>query len=512
MARVLKRRSEFSGGGPGAAMTWINAAAFAPAATMGATPSLASTMRDDPSVQLRLSFHGAAGTVTGSRYLLEADGARVLVDCGLFQGPKALRLRNREPLEVDPASLDAVLLTHAHLDHAGWVPRLWREGFRGPVWCTPATAALCGIMLPDAGRLQEEEAAYANAHHTSRHDPALPLYDESDARRCLALLRTVPFGDAFEAAPGVRASFHPQGHILGASAVLLEHAGGRLLFSGDVGRPHDPLMRAPAPPPACDWLVVESTYGDRIHPAGSVREELRAAVARALARQGVVVIPAFAVGRAQLVLHEVIELQAAGRLPQVPVYLNSPMASEVGALYQRFAGEHRLDPAQLSRLREQVIPIGSAEQSKALNRRHGPMVIVSASGMATGGRVLHHLVSFAPDPRNMILFAGFQAAGTRGAAMVRGDTHVRVFGQDVPVRAEVVQLDAGSAHADAAELLAWMRGLPRAPSRVFVTHGEPEASAALRARIERELGWSAEVPALGDDARLSLSARTAPAR
>lgn len=469
-------------------------------------------MPDGPSTQLRLTFLGATGTVTGSRYLLEADGARILVDCGLFQGPKALRLRNREPLQVAPTSLDAVLLTHAHLDHAGWLPRLWREGFRGPVWCTPATAALCGIMLPDAGRLQEEEAAYANAHHTSRHDPARPLYDESDARRCLGLLRAVEFGEAFEPASGMRASFHPQGHILGAGAVLLEHEAGRVLFSGDVGRPNDPLMRGPAAPPACDWLVVESTYGDRTHPAASVREELRSAVARALARQGVVVIPAFAVGRAQLVLHEIVELQAAGRLPQVPVYLNSPMAAGVGALYQRFAGEHRLDPGQLSRLREKVVSISSPEQSKALNRRHGPMVIVSASGMATGGRVLHHLAAFAPDPRNMVVFAGFQAAGTRGAAIVRGDTHVRIFGQAVPMRAEVVQLDAGSAHADAPELLGWMRRLPRAPTRVFVTHGEPEASEALRSRIERELDWAAEVPALGDEAFLALSARTAPER
>jgi metallo-beta-lactamase family protein len=442
----------------------------------------------------RLTFLGAVGTVTGSRYLVEAQGRRLLVDCGLFQGYKALRLRNWAPFPVPPAGIDAVLLTHAHLDHSGYLPRLRREGFSGPVWCTPPTRDLCGIMLPDSGRLLEEEAGYANKAGSSRHHPALPLYTEAEARRSLDALRAVDFGTDFEPVPGVVARFRRQGHILGAASVALSREGRTLAFSGDLGRPHDPVMHPPEPPPACDWMVVESTYGDRRHPSTSLRADLQQALARALGRGGVVVVPAFAVGRAQLVLHLVVQLQAAGRLPDVPVYLNSPMASAVADLYRRHPGEHRLDAGALALLQRKVLVTESVEQSKALNRRHGPMVIVSASGMATGGRVLHHLVAFAPDPRNMILLSGFQAGGTRGASLARGDDSVRIFGQDVPVRAEVVQLASASAHADADEILAWLRGAPAAPRRVFVTHGEPDPADALRRRIGRELGWEAGVP------------------
>lgn len=444
----------------------------------------------------RLTFLGAVGTVTGSRYLLEADGRRILVDCGLFQGYKPLRLRNRAPFPVPPASIDAVVLTHAHLDHSGYLPRLHREGFAGAVWCSAATRDLCGILLPDSGRLLEEEAGYANAKHSSRHDPAEPLYTESDARRCLPAFRAVGFDTPFEPVPGVRASLRPQGHILGAAAVTLAHAGTSVTFSGDVGRPHDPIMPPPAPPAACDHLVVESTYGDRRHPHGALAADLQAALSRAIARNGVVVVPAFAVGRAQLVLHLVASLQESGQLPDVPLYLNSPMATDVTALYQRHRDQHRLSDEQLAVLARRTRLVTSVEASKALNRRHGPMIIVSASGMATGGRVLHHLAAFAPDPRNMILLSGFQAGGTRGASLARGDSTVRIFGQDVPVRAEVVQLASASAHADADELLAWMRGLAAPPRSVFVTHGEPDPADALRLRIQRELGWEACIPEL----------------
>lgn len=460
-------------------MTWIK-------------PSRCAERSNDS--MFRLTFLGAVGTVTGSRYLVEAGGARLLVDCGLFQGYKTLRLRNRAPFPVAADSIDAVVLTHAHLDHSGYLPRLQRAGFAGNVWCTPATGALCSILLPDSGRLLEEEARYANAHQTSKHHPAEPLYTEAEARRSLGLIRTIDYGVDFEPVRGVVACLRPQGHILGAASVALEHLGQRLAFSGDLGRPHDPVMRAPASAPACDWLVVESTYGDRRHPPGQVAETLRASLSRVFDRQGVAVIPAFAVGRAQLILHLIVELQAAGQLADVPLYLNSPMATDVIGLYQRFADEHRLTTAQLARLRQQVRVVGSVEESKALNRRHGPMAIVSASGMATGGRVLHHLVAFAPDPRNMILLSGFQAGGTRGASMAQGAATIRVFGQDVPLRAEVVQLAAASAHADADEILAWLRSAPARPRQVFVTHGEPAAADALRVRIQRELGWDASTP------------------
>lgn len=454
----------------------------------------------------RLTFLGAVGTVTGSRYLVEAADRRILVDCGIFQGYKPLRLRNWAPFPVPPGSIDAVVLTHAHLDHGGYIPRLVRQGFTGPVWCTAATRELCSILLPDSGRLLEEEAGYANAKGSTRHHPAEALYTEVDARRCLSAFRTTGFDAAFEVVPGVQATLRPQGHILGAASVTLQHEGRTLAFSGDVGRPNDPVMPPPSPMPACDWLVVESTYGNRRHPPTSLEADLLAALSRAISRNGVVVVPAFAVGRAQLILHLIANLQESGRLPDVPLYLNSPMATDVTELYQRFHEQHRLTAAQLAVLKRRTRLVTGVDDSKALNRRHGPMIIVSASGMATGGRVLHHLIAFAPDPRNMILLSGFQAGGTRGAALARGDHAVRIFGQDVPVRAEVVQLASGSAHADGDELLGWMRSGPAAPRRVFVTHGEPDPADALRLRIERELHWNASIPELNQSIDLGADA------
>jgi metallo-beta-lactamase family protein len=443
----------------------------------------------------RLQFLGATGTVTGSRYLVTAGGHRLLVDCGLFQGYKPLRLRNWDRFPVDPAAIDAVVLTHAHLDHSGYLPLLARNGFRGPVYCTAATAALCRILLADSAHLLAEEAKYANRKGTSKHHPALPLYDEDDASSALRLLRIVDAGEAFTPVPGVTAVYRGAGHILGAASVTLEHAGTRLGFSGDLGRSDDAVMLAPEPPGETDLLVVESTYGDRLHATSDAEGELGAAVARVAARGGVVVIPAFAVGRAQALLHLLNRLKARGAIPSaLPIYLNSPMADEATQLYSRFPAAHRLSPNEAAALRSSATIITTAEQSKALNRRHGPMVIISASGMATGGRVIHHLVAFAPDPRNAIVLAGFQAGGTRGAALAAGQSTLRIFGADIPVRAEVVQLGASSAHADADGLMAWLRSAPTPPRRVYVTHGEPAAADALRVRIERELGWSATVP------------------
>lgn len=443
-----------------------------------------------------LTFLGATGTVTGSRYLLEAGGKRILVDCGLFQGYKQLRERNWAPFPVDPSSLDAVVLTHAHLDHTGYLPLLVRNGYRGAVYCTPATAALSRILLPDSGHLLEEEANYANRKGSSKHHPALPLYTQQDAQACLRQLKPCPFDVPFKVAgESVTVGFRHAGHILGAASVTLEFEGTRITFSGDVGRLEDPVMRAPAPLEATDILVVESTYGDRLHPTSDPQAELAPVLSRVAARGGVVVIPAFAVGRAQALVHLISQLKASGAIPSaLPVYLNSPMAVDATALYHQFRDDHRLSKAECDALHTSAIIINSPEESKALNRRHGPMVIISASGMATGGRVVHHLKAFAPDPRNAIVLAGYQAGGTRGASLAAGAPTIRIFGEDVPVRAEVVQLSGASAHADANELLTWMGTIPAPPQRVFITHGEPAAADTLRQRIERQLGWDATVP------------------
>lgn len=446
----------------------------------------------------RLTFLGAAGTVTGSRYLLETEGARLLVDCGLFQGYKPLRLRNWAPFPVDPASIDAVVLTHAHLDHSGYLPRLVRAGFRGPVWCTPATHSLCSILLRDSGRLLEEEAGYANAVGSSKHHPAEPLYTEADALHCLSQFHETPFHEVFEPVSGVKARLRPDGHILGAAAVTLEHVQTRITFSGDLGRPSDPVMRAPMPPADSDWIVTESTYGDRLHPAVDLKQELGDALRRVLRRGGVAIIPAFAVGRAQLLLHVIAQLQTEGELPPAPVYLNSPMARDVTALYRQYPGQQSLSVPQLDAMHRNTRIVNTMEESKALNRHHGPMIIVSASGMLTGGRVLHHLIAFAGDSRNAILLCGYQAGGTRGATLAAGARTLRIYGQDVAINAEVIQLASASAHADADEILAWLRSAPRTPRKVFVTHGEPTAADTLRRRIEHELRWPAHTPEAGE--------------
>lgn len=445
-------------------------------------------------MSLRLSFLGAAGTVTGSRYLLDTGTQRVLIDCGLFQGHKQLRLRNWSPPPVDPPSIDAVILTHAHLDHSGYLPRLVKEGFAGPVYCSAATFELCRILLPDSGHLQEEDARYANRGGFSKHHPALPLYTFQDAEDCLKRFEVVKVGSRWEPVEGIIAQARPAGHILGATFVRIEHDGVSVTFSGDLGRSADTLMKPPARPEATDYLVIESTYGDRLHPAVDPQKELGNWLRRALGRDGVVVIPTFAVGRAQSLMMHIADLKAADRIPDVPVFLDSPMAIDATALYGFFRAEHRLTDAECRRIFGAVRLVNTPDQSKELDRRGGPMIILAASGMATGGRVLHHLKTFIADPKNLVLFAGFQAPGTRGALLIAGSRSVRIHGQDFEVQAEVGQLEALSAHADADELLAWMSTLPAPPRRTFVTHGEAGAADALRFRIEHEKRWPAVVP------------------
>jgi metallo-beta-lactamase family protein len=445
-----------------------------------------------------LRFLGAAGTVTGSKYLVEHAGDSVLIDCGLFQGYKQLRLRNRDPLPVMPNHIGAVLLTHAHLDHSGYLPLLAKEGFKGKVWATPATRDLAQILLPDSGHIQEADADFANRHGTSKHAPALPLYTEADAVRSLKLLRTAPVGQAFEPRPGWVARFSGAGHILGAASLLLEVGGRRILFSGDLGRPDDAVMKAPDAPPAADAVVCESTYGDRVHPDEDVFAELGPALKACAARGGAAVVPVFAVGRAQAVLHAIAELKAQGQLPRdLPVYLDSPMAINTTELYVRHQEQHRLTHAQCQALDSVAQMTSSVDESKAIALQHGPKVILSASGMATGGRVLHHLMQYLGDHRNMVVLTGYQAPGTRGASLAGGASQLRIFGKDIPVRAEVVQLTSASAHADSNQLLAWLKAMPAAPRRVFVTHGDPEAADRLRYRIEHELRWQALVPEHG---------------
>lgn len=447
---------------------------------------------------MQLSFFGATQTVTGSRYLLPCDGRRLLIDCGLFQGYKHLRLKNWARLPFDAGAVDAVLLTHAHLDHSGYLPLLVRNGFKGPIYATKATIELCRILLPDSGHLQEEQAEFANRHGFSKHSPALPLYTQKDAHECLKRFKAVAFDGPIEPAPGVHAQFARAGHLLGAASIRVEHRGTSVLFSGDVGRPRDPLMRAPTAPIASDYLVVESTYGDRTHSADDPQAELREVIHRTCQRRGVIVIPTFAVGRAQLLLLLVARLKAAGEIPDVPVYLDSPMAIDATELFTRFGAEHRLSTADAAAVGRIAALVRTAQESKALDRIREPAIILAASGMATGGRVVHHLKVFATDARNTILFSGFQAGGTRGAALVAGAGQVRIHGETFPVRAEIAQLRCASAHADANELIAWMRQLGAPPRQVFVTHGEPSASDVLRQRIQTELGWPASVPEYRD--------------
>lgn len=444
-------------------------------------------------MSMRLQFLGGTGTVTGSKYLLEAGGKRLLVDCGLFQGWKTLRLRNWAALPFDPASLDAVVLTHAHLDHSGYLPLLVRHGFRGPVYCTSATAELCGILLPDSGQLLEEEAGYANKRKSSRHEPALPLYTEEDALRSLVRLKPCAFDQDFDL-DRIGLRFRPAGHILGAAIVELTHAGRRIVFSGDIGRLNDIVMKPPSTISHADWLLVESTYGNRLHEQEDARVKLGQIIRRTVAQSGVVLIPSFAVGRAQSLLYLIHLLQKSGEIPHVPVYLNSPMALDATEIFMRHAGEHKLDRDQCAAMCRAAVAVQSAEDSKALNRQRGPMIILSASGMATGGRVLHHLQAFAPDPRNAIVFSGFQAGGTRGAAILGGASHVRIYGEDVPIRASVDSLPNCSAHADAGEIMSWLRGFITPPKRTFVVHGEPDAADALRHRIADELHWQVCTP------------------
>lgn len=446
-----------------------------------------------------LRFLGATDTVTGSRYLIETPTTRVAVDCGLFQGYRVLRERNRLPFPVDPASIDAVVVTHAHLDHTGYLPALVRDGFRGPIHSTEGTGELSELVLVDSGHLQEEEALQHLRRGSSKHAKPQPLYTEDDARHALthftphAFDTPVPIGD-------LTVRFLPAGHILGAAQLQIETPDGRLHFTGDLGRTDDPLMRAPRGLEATDVLVTEGTYGDRVHPHVDATEALGEIVRRVCGRGGVVLLPAFAIGRAETLLLHLSRLRRRRQIPAVPVFLNSPMAVDGTQIYLRHPDEHRLSADEFHDMYSLATLVRSVDESKLLNLRGGPAIIISASGMLEGGRVLHHVAAYGPDKRNAIVLTGFQAAGTRGARLQRGERSLRIFGEDVPIRAEVASLEMLSAHADADQLIAWMRTAPEPPASVFVTHAEPEAADTLRLRIARELHWKARVPQPGETA------------
>lgn len=456
-----------------------------------------------------LTFHGAAGTVTGAKFLVESDGARVLLDCGLFQGLRELRERNWAAPPVEPTALDAILLSHAHLDHSGYLPRLVRDGYAGVVYCSPGTADLLAIMLPDAARLEEEEAAFRNKVRATRHTPALPLFTGEDAARALARLRAMAFGARFAPAPGVAAQFRPAGHILGASTIELELAGRRLVYSGDLGRYAVPIMQDPEPVPRADTLLVESTYGSRLHPPDDGTPVIVTAVRRAVERRGALLIPAFAVGRTQQLLYLLRQLEQEDRVPALPVYLDSPMAIAATVAYARHPEEHDDEMARtgaagtrpFAPARFHLSP--TAEDSKRLNDVEGPLVIIAGSGMATGGRILHHFRRRLGDERTTVLFAGYQAPGTRGRSLCDGARSVRIFGDDVPVRATIVTTDALSAHADQQDLLRWLKSFQRPPAATYAVHGEAAEAEALCQAIVRELGWP-RVQVAAHGARVTL--------
>ncbi|MGE3076423.1 MAG: MBL fold metallo-hydrolase [Dehalococcoidia bacterium] len=459
-------------------------------------------------MSLSIAFHGAAGTVTGSRYLVHADDTRVLVDCGMFQGPRELRDLNWMPTPFPPNAPEAVLITHAHIDHTGLLPKLVKEGYRGPIYCTPATAEMVRILLLDSAKLQEEDAEYANRKGYSKHHPALPLYTTKDVERCLSRIKTVAYRKPFKVGKNVTARFLNAGHILGSAMIQLDcetKAGSAsIVFSGDVGRFGAPLHSDPDPLPECDVLVLESTYGDRSHGTEPIEDQMEEAFAAAIKRKGIILIPSFAVARAQLVALILRNLIHAGRLPDIPIHVDSPMASDVTAIYNRYITSESLDQNIPNTTSKTLFPKNvrfhrTTKESIELNAMQGPRIIISSSGMLAGGRVLHHLRRLAPNPDNLIALVGYQAVGTRGRDLVEGKRILRVHGQDVKVEAEVVNLNGLSAHADRDELFRWVGAQPKRPRAIYLTHGDPEPREAMRAALYEQFEIIGLLPELNQE-------------
>ena len=452
-----------------------------------------------------LTSLGGAGTVTGSKHLVEHGGGRLLVDCGLFQGYKELRERNWQSLPIPPASIDAVVLTHAHLDHCGYLPRLIKDGFKGPIYATPATIDVAKLILRDSAFLQEKDAEFANRHGFSKHHPALPLYGRAEAERAIDAFQPVAFHKRIPIAGGPELLFRRAGHILGAATAEVRVDGLTLVFSGDLGRFDDAVMLDPEPVAAADYLVVESTYGNRQHEKVDPAEALLEVIERTVRRGGTVIIPAFAVGRAQSLLYYIWKLKTAGQLDLVPIFIDSPMAINATELLCAHLDDQRPSPKTWHQVCHVPTYVRDTDSSKELSANRMPKVIISASGMATGGRVLHHIKAFGGDPRNTILFSGFQAAGTRGRALIEGQRQVKIHGDWIDIKAEVDELSMLSAHADADEIMRWLSGFRQPPARTFIVHGEPGGSKGLGERIERELGWKWHIPIMGE--RIDLPPR-----
>lgn len=452
---------------------------------------------------MKIKFLGATGTVTGSKYLVSIDNQRILVDCGLFQGYKTLRLRNWANFPISPKSIDAVLLTHAHIDHSGYLPLLVKQGFRGPIYATGGTRDLCEILLPDSGFLQEEDARRANKYAYSKHAPALPLYTKADAEIALRQFSVVDFNKPQPLIKNGTVTWFHAGHIIGASSVLLHADQRRLLFSGDLGRPNDPMMKAPEHIPPADFLVLESTYGDRLHDKSDPIEKIGKIIVETAKRGGSILIPAFAVGRAQAILYFIYVLKNKRLIPDIPVFLDSPMGISATRILH-----HHIDELRLSReICTQFCNIAkytpTVDESKAIHEFSMPKIIISASGMLTGGRVLHHLKFLGPDPRNTILLTGYQAGGTRGDRLLLGEKEIKMLGEMVPIRAQIEIISNTSAHADYEEILAWISGMKTPPRKVFITHGEPTAALGLKNHIETELRWRCHIPEYLDEENLS---------
>lgn len=443
---------------------------------------------------MKIKFIGATETVTGSKYLISSGPMRVLIDCGLFQGLKNLRLRNWNVLPFAISDISCLILTHAHLDHSGYIPALVKQGFRGKIYCSHGTKELCKILLPDSGYLQEEEAMFANKHQLSSHKPALPLYTRREAEDSLQYLHPVDFDHEYDLGGGLKFTLLNAGHILGASMIRLNDGHKTIVFTGDLGRPHDVMMNPPTFIKDTDYLVMESTYGDRLHNSIDPKIELAEVITRTSKRGGTTIIPAFAVGRAQAVLYLIQQLSRENKIPHIPIYLDSPMATDVTDLYCQFSKEHKLSRDECAAMSRAAKIINTTNDSKALDLDNFPKIIISASGMATGGRVVHHLKTFITDPKNTILFTGYQAAGTRGQTITQGAREVKIHGQYFPIRAEIVVQDALSAHSDYQETLDWLRHFKRPITQVFLTHGEPASADALRRRIKETFGWKCHVP------------------
>jgi len=441
-----------------------------------------------------IQFLGGAGTVTGSKYLLTCNNKRILVDCGLFQGIKSLRLKNWDGFPVNASEIDAILLTHAHIDHSGFIPRLIKKGFRGKIYSTAATKEICGLLLPDCGYLQEEEAEYLNKTGRTKHKPALPLFTYKEGEEALQYFVEVPFNTKIEISDDLSFEFQYVGHILGAASVIINADNRKIAFTGDIGRQEDKILFAPDLLPDIDYLITESTYGNRPHKSADILSDLEKIINETCWKQGVIIIPAFAVGRAQTIMYYILLLRKQNRIPNIPMFLNSPMATDFSAIFLKHKALHKLSKEECFQIQDIVTNVKTVDDSIALNKRKGPMLIISASGMLTGGRVLHHLKAFAPFAQNTILLSGFQAAGTRGDALLRGASEIKIHGEYVPVNAQIKELDNMSAHADCHEIIEWLKQSDIHPKKVFITHGEPAAADELRRRLTDAFNWSCFVP------------------